>query len=199
MTQGYDPRRHHRRSIRLKGWDYTSPGVYFVTICTYQHQNLFDDKQCRQVVEKAWQAIPSHPHARNIKLDQWVVMPNHLHGIIFIADTPSSHVPEQGEATGPEGESKHAGSSLVAPPLRNAPAGSLGAIVGNFKSVVTRRLNRLRNTPGEKVWQRGYYERIVRNERELNAIRKYIWDNPCRWSEDRENLDEIIARMYMIR
>ena len=192
MTQRYDPRRHHRRSIRLKGWDYTSPGAYFVTICTHQRQNLFADEQFCQVVENAWQAIPAHPHARHAKLDQWVVMPNHLHGIIFITDAIHGD-----EAT--EGKCRGKANLPVAPSLRNAPAGSLGVIVGNFKSVVTRRLNRLQNTPGGKIWQRGYYERIVRNERELNAIRKYIWDNPRRWADDRENLDLLIGRMSEVK
>jgi len=71
----------------------------------------------------------------------------------------------------------------------------VGAIVGNFKSLVTRRINRLRRTPGERVWQRGYYDRIVRNPRELDAIRRYIRDNPARWAEDCENLDALTRKM----
>ena len=71
----------------------------------------------------------------------------------------------------------------------------MGAIVGNFKSLAARRINNLRRTPGGRVWQRGFYDRIVRNERELEAIRRYIRDNPDRWAEDRENLDAALAKM----
>jgi REP element-mobilizing transposase RayT len=214
MTQRYDPHKHHRRSIRLKAWDYTSPAAYFVTICTHQRQNLFDDERYRQVVENSWQAIPNRPHAQHVTLDEWVVMPNHLHGIIVMReptingrggasadDIFKSEAGSLKDASPPilEGESKHEVSSSLTPSLQNAAAGSLGVIIGNFKSVVTRRINQLRDAPGAKVWQRGYYERVVRNDRELNAIRKYIKDNPCRWSEDSENLDMIIARMDMMR
>ena len=83
----------------------------------------------------------------------------------------------------------------VASPLR---PGSIGAIVGNFKSLVTRRINNLRRTPGGRVWQRGYYDRIVRNERALNAIRQYVRDNPARWAEDRDNLDVLLSNMRLV-
>ena len=76
--------------------------------------------------------------------------------------------------------------------------GSVGAIVGNFKALVTRRVNHLPRTPGAKVWQRGYYDRIVRNERELDAIRRYIRDNPDRWDEDGDNLDALIAKIRSV-
>jgi REP element-mobilizing transposase RayT len=76
-------------------------------------------------------------------------------------------------------------------PPTGPPSGSLGAIVGNFKSVTARRINRVRKTPGVRVWQRNYYEHIIRNERELNGIRQYIRDNPARWAEDRENPDRL--------
>ncbi|MCI0575812.1 MAG: transposase [Chloroflexi bacterium] len=191
MTSNYDPHKHHRRSIRLPGWDYRAPGVYFITICTYQRENLFADSRLHQIVETAWQTIPHQPHAHRLNLDEWIVMPNHLHGLLVI------HAGEQETAAGdvlpvfpPIAAAKQ--SAGRAPRLE---PGSIGAVIGNFKYRVARRINCLRDTPGGKIWQRGYYERIVRNERELQAIRQYILDNPTRWVQDRDNLDTLLARM----
>ena len=228
---GYDPKKHHRRSIRLRGWDYTSPGAYFVTICTHNGQCLFEDPTLRRVVETMWQRIPRHfPH---VQLDEFVVMPNHVHGIIWIVDkpvgarhsrepsSPTSVIPSDEPAQWREQSSGNA-SPLPPPntgtrhsrePLsptdtilsdeptqsRKQPSGnasplphgvvpgSLGAIIGNFKSVTARRINRIRRTPGAPVWQRNYYEHIVRSEDELGRIRKYIRLNPLKWELDREN------------
>ena len=195
------PDKHHRRSIRLRGYDYTQSGAYFVTIVTQGREPLFGDVVDGEMVLSVygrvavtmWRRIPRHfPH---VELDEWVVMPNHIHGIIAIMDVvrgrgdafPAKHSGELGSAHGetsiasqvPDGE-------CVAP--TGPPSGSLGAIVGNFKSVVTRRINRMRKTSGARVWQRNYYERIIRNERELNAVRQYIHDNPVHWRDDTENL-----------
>ena len=194
MTNKFDPFKHRRRSIRLKGWDYATAAAYFVTVCTYQRQNLFANEQFCRIVENSWQNIPDHPHARFVKLDEWIVMPNHLHGIIIITETICRDV-EYESTTSPDKDILISDASF----LRSASAGSLGVIIGNFKSVVTRRINRIRKSQGGKVWQRGYYERIVRNNRELNAIRQYICDNPQRRSEDRENLDNVIHRMDQMR
>jgi len=191
MKQSYNPNRHHRRSIRLRGWDYTTPGAYFVTICTYQRENLFDHAVFRKVGENAWRAIPTHVHAQHVTLDEWVLMPNHLHGILVINESDDGW----GEATGKDVPNASGRSLPVASPLR---PGSIGAIVGNFKSLVTRRINNLRRTPGGRVWQRGYYDRIVRNERALNAIRQYVRDNPARWAEDRDNLDVLLSNMRLV-
>ncbi len=100
-------------------------------------------------------------------------MPNHIHGIIFIIVGATHASPLQRENT----------------PLRGPTSGSLGAIVGSFKSAVTKRINQMRGTPGARVWQRNYYEHIIRNERALNAIRRYIAENPLRWHLDRYNPD----------
>jgi REP element-mobilizing transposase RayT len=158
--KGYDPNKHHRRSIRLRNYDYRQPGAYFVTINTHGGERLFDDPVLRDVAEAMWQRLPRH--FPSVELDEWVVMPNHLHGILCIVD----RAPMDGAR--PEADVQS-----------GARSGSLGAIVGNFKSVVTRRINRIRGTPGVPVWQRNYYERVIRNERELAAIRKYIRDNPA--------------------
>ena len=177
----YDPERHHRRSIRLKGYDYTQPGAYFVTICTYDRRCLFGrivDGAMRlnlfgKIVRDEWfktsqvrQNVVLYPH-------EFVVMPNHIHGIIRIV----------GNLVGAQ--------RRCAPTCRiNVTPGSLGAIVRAFKSAA-RRINQIRNTLGQPVWQRDYYEHIIRNEDELNRIRGYIVDNPLRWHLDRENPERV--------
>lgn len=200
-----DPHKHHRpfnraqgrRSIRLKGYDYTQPGAYFVTIVTHERELLFDDPVLRRVAGTMWQRIPRHfPH---VELDEWVVMPNHIHGIIVIMDavgaTHSTNAASTAEAGSqyvtPSSAKRASGNASPIPassmPPIGPPSGSLGAIVGNFRSVTARRINRVRKTPGVRVWQRNYYEHIIRNERALDGIRQYIRDNPARWAEDREN------------
>ena len=176
MTR-YDPERHRRRSIRLQGYDYTQPGAYFVTICTHNRAALFGRvvdgdtvlNECGRIVWECWREIPDHfPH---VALDAFVAMPNHVHGIIWIVDdvgaTHASPLPDDGP--------------------RGPTSGSLGAVVGSFKSAVTRRINARRGTPGAPVWQRNYYEHIIRNEGALHAIRRYIIENPVRWRLDRYN------------
>jgi putative transposase len=191
----FDPKHHHRRSIRLPAYDYGSAGAYFVTLCTHERELIFEDPVVRRVAETLWQHIPGHfPHVR---LDEWVVMPNHLHGILVITDDPrrgeASLAIDSGAEPVPAGGIGFVGQGAAgdASPLPARPccaaAGSLGAIIGNFKSVTARRINRLRHTPGAPVWQRNYYEHIVRDERTLNAIRQYIADNPARWAWDTYN------------
>ncbi len=174
----YDPNKHHRRSIRLRGWDYRSPGYYFVTICTYERQNLFDNPTFRDIAVYALARIPQQKHARHVLVDESVVMPNHAHAILAFTEYP-----EQADMSHAPGK------------FENALAGSLGVVVGRYKASVTTRINNLRYSKGEKVWQRGYYERIIRNERELEATRQYIRNNPARWDEDRDNLDALFAKM----
>ena len=164
---------YHRHSIRLHDYDYAQPGAYFVTLCTHERECLLGKitegtlwlSPAGQVIENCWQALPRYFYA--IKLDAFVVMPNHVHGIICIL------------------EASLADDASVQ--RHGAAAGSLTAIVGNFKTVSARRINQLRNTPGAAVWQRNYYEHIIRTPRELDAVRKYIVDNPLKWSLDHEN------------
>ena len=182
MTSWYDPLRHHRRSIRLKGYDYTRPGAYFVTICTHDRICLFGDvvngrmelNEYGQIVREEW--FRSAEIRREIELypDEFVVMPNHLHGIVWIVPVGAmgpSPQPERPESTRPHGP---------------APR-SLASFVGGFKSAVTRQINLRRGTPGARVWQRNYYEHIIRNGRALNAIRRYIRYNPLRWEMDQNH------------
>lgn len=179
----YDPHKHHRRSIRLKGWDYRSPGYYFVTICTHERENLFEDETFVEVAANALLYLPKQKYAQHSRLDMWVVMPNHIHLILEFMKWPDG-VLERKTAV------SHSNSIL-----QNAPAGSLGAILGRYKSDVTRRINQLRQMTETAVWQRGYYERIIRDEQELNAVRQYIENNPARWAEDRDNLDTLLQKM----
>ncbi len=117
----------------------------------------------RRVVETLWEQIPRHfPH---VSLDEWIVMPNHLHSIVVI--TSGNDVDRKISTGGPH---------LV--------SGSLGAIILNYKSVSTRRLNQMRGLSGRQVWQRNYHERVIRSEEELRAIRQYIVNNPAQWELD---------------
>ena len=176
MTQD-DPRKHHRRSIRLRGWDYRAPAYYFVTICTHQRQCFFDEPSLADIAAQTLLNLPHQPHAQHVALDEWVVMPNHVHAILVFTDFPA-----------------HADLSKKQEGFRNALAGSLGVVVGQYKSQVTRVVNG-KGGVGGKLWQRGYYERIIRDEREWRATQTYIRNNPARWAEDRENLDGLLSKM----
>ena len=171
----------NRRSIRLPGWDYRGVGFYFVTICTHQRICLFDDPDLHEIAANAWRYIPEQPHASHVALDEWVVMPNHIHGLVEIVTAPTTENTQADQA----------------PRLQS---GSLGSIVGNYKMLVSKRVKAVKRRVGIelKVWQRGYWERIVRNERELNAVRQYIQENPLRWAEDRDNLDQMLDTMSNI-
>ncbi len=172
-----DHNQRHRRSIRLRDYDYRQAGAYFITICTHQKECLFGDvindemllSEMGQIVSEEW--VRTAIIRPEIELDAFVVMPNHVHGIVVFATNA--------------GVDNEVGAHARAP-LRREPK-SLGALVAGFKSVVTKRINTLRSTPLIPVWQRNYYERIIRHERELNAAREYIQNNPLQWALDREN------------
>jgi len=167
------PRFHHRRSVRLPGYDYSQPGAYFVTICTFQRVCTLDNDARRRAVQQAWDEIPLH--CPNAAVDEFVVMPNHVHGIIWImrATTVGAH--------------HDAPLRAAAAPRSTLLPGSLGAIVLQFKSAAARRINQIAGTPGAQVWQRNYYEHVIRDSDELNIIRRYIRDNPLNWDQDPDN------------
>ncbi len=156
-------------------------GFYFVTICTHQRTHLFDNPKLHEIAANAWVYIPEQPHAHHVVLDEWVVMPNHIHGLVEIVTSPKT------------GDSQRNRVDVL-------QSGSLGAILGNYKMLVSKRVKAMKRMieTDLKVWQRGYWERIVRNERELNAIRQYVQENPLRWAEDRDNLDQMLSRMKYI-
>ena len=194
----YDPDRHHRRSIRLKGYDYTQAGAYFVTIVTYGRELLFDVPLLRSIAGTMWQRIPRH--FTGVELDKWVVMPNHIHGIIVIADaeaTRSAQIARLRQDDRPNASSgSYKGAVVNAPSPRGSytQQGSLGAIAGNFKSVTARRINQSRGAPRTPVWQRNYYERIIRDEDELRRAREYIANNPTMWEDDPEHPSRTLSR-----
>jgi len=181
----YNPDFHHRRSIRLQHYDYSSVGAYFVTICTFERECLFgevvDNDICLngmgQIVQDEW--LRTAEMRKNIILDEFVVMPNHFHGIIHIRDPVGAHCMRPDHKKRTDVERAHVGA-----PLRRRKSGSIGSIIAGFKSAVTKRINQLRDNPGAPVWQRNYYERVIRNDQELQSIQQYVVDNPAKWQED---------------
>ncbi len=166
----YNPSRHRRRSIRLPGYDYRLPGAYFVTICAQIRGNTFghviagamEPNRYGEAIIACWAAIPAH--ARRASLGAFALMPDHLHGIIILS----------GEELAPTTEGAGA---------RGTTPGSLPAIVQSFKSVSTRAINRMRSTPGARVWQEDYYEHIIRSPASMDRISRYIMLNPARWRQ----------------
>lgn len=177
---GYDPEKHHRRSIRLRHYDYRAPGSYFVTICTYQRLCLFGDvvngkmrlNAFGEAVNDCWQAIPQH--FSQVSGDAFVVMPNHVHGIVVIS---GGMVGEGRAMPCPDRDDR---IREFGKPI----AGSLPTIVGSFKSAATKHINQIRGAKGSPVWQRNYYEHIIRDDAALANIRRYIRNNPAVWHED---------------
>lgn len=193
----YHPEKHHRRSIRLRGYDYTQPGVYFITICTHGRMCLFGDvvdgvmqmNACGRIVADEW-----HRTAvvrSDVVLDAFVVMPNHVHGIIGIVEIDDDGDVSHGVGGVLHGGVSHGGVSHGGVSRYDptggvqSPSQTVGAIVRGFKGAATKRINQLRHRPGAPVWQRGYYDHIIRNERALDRIRRYIVENPSRWRLDR--------------
>lgn len=170
----FDPDKHRRRSIRLKGYDYTQPGGYFVTIVTYQRDCLFGKivgeemrlNEFGKIADECWRAIPEH--FPSVELGSYVVMPNHVHGIIVIND---------GRGTRSRAPTREQFQKPV--------TGSIPTIVQTYKAAVTRRIGQEFNATG--IWQRNYYEHIIRNHEDWNRIHKYIEANPSMWAEDAEN------------
>jgi len=161
----FDLDRQHRRSIRFPGNDYSRLDLYFVTICTHGRECILGEVEngemrltyAGRTVQWAWDALPKH--YLHTRLDAFIVMPNHVHGVLKL------------EEQDPGSSRRHA----------------LGEVVRALKSFSARRINRRQGTPGAPIWQRNYYERIVRDENELENVRRYIADNPAKWADDPEN------------
>ena len=175
---------HHRRSIRLRGYDYARPGAYFVTLCAKNRECLFGKivegkmqlNEMGRIVASCWEWLAEQ--YGYVELDEWVVMPNHLHGIIVV---------NSGDAAAGRGASRRAPTKpqhVMSIPNKIKP---LGQLIGAFKIVSTPRINEFRGTPGMGIWQRNYHEHIIRDIDELNRIRAYITANPEQWDFDREN------------
>ena len=180
----YDPQIHHRHSIRLKGYDYTQPGAYFITICTKARQCLFGNvvkgemqlNSLGNIALNCWQTIPAH--FSHIELDTFVVMPNHLHGILIITDklvgaqhccALNQHIDCNTEQFG-----------------KPVP-GSIYTVIRSYKGVVSKRINIIWQTKGQSIWQRNFYEHIGREQKSVDNIQQYILNNPQRWADDPEN------------
>lgn len=194
----YDPNKHHRRSIRLKGYDYSQPGEYFITICTHNREFLFGEivngtmklNNIGFIVEDEWKKTALIRD--NVELGAFIIMPNHLHGIIIIRDDNRDKSSENcrdelhngcGESNNRRGTSQRAPTmERFGKPTRN----SIPTIIRGFKSASTKRINEIRQSPGIPVWQRNYYEHIIRTEKEFYAISEYIINNPAKWQQDRE-------------
>jgi REP element-mobilizing transposase RayT len=162
-----------RKNLRLRGYDYTQVGFYFVTICVQDRVCLFGEindgvmqlNSLGALVEQAWQDLPNHyPH---VELDQFVIMPNHIHGIIVLT-VGAGFKPAQSSDTTPAPTKRH----------------GLPEIVRAFKSFSARRINEIRQTPGISVWQRNYYEHIIRDDADYQRIAEYVMNNPAKWQED---------------
>ena len=191
-----DPERHSRQSHRLKGYDYSQNGMYDITICTRSRENLLSKiennggvglaltlsdaakpnlTRIGEIVDRNWNEMPNH--FPNVVLDEYVIMPNHFHGILVIKSG------NNGIAT------------CERAPASDAPPLSLGSIIGSFKSkCVVENLKYIEENGLDeigKIWQRNYHDQIIRNEDDLKRFRKYIRDNPKNWPEDENNPENI--------
>jgi REP-associated tyrosine transposase len=181
----FDPQKHHRRSIRLQGYDYSQAGAYFVTIVTWRRECVFGEivneemklNEFGKIVQKWWDEIPVH--FPNVEASAFVIMPNHIHGIILITED------RRGEVISPR-ENMTRNSGGETPPLRRR---TLGQIIAYLKYQSTKEMNALDGSGViTKFWQRNYNEHIIRNEREMENIWLYIESNPSMWADYEENL-----------
>jgi REP element-mobilizing transposase RayT len=165
-----DPEKHHRRSIRLREYDYSRQGAYFLTLCTWERKCIFGRIQQDDIVLSPWGEIVKEEWAassqirKEIRLGEYVIMPNHIHGIVAI-------IKPEADGYRPD---KLLGSSTQ----------TIGAMMAGFKATVTRRINRIRDSPGAMVWQRYYYEHIIRDGEDYRRITEYIAQNPMAWHQD---------------
>lgn len=174
MHASDDSARPSRRSLRLGGYDYAHAGAYFVTVCTEGKVCLFGEivrdemewSHMGRIVHETWVALPEH--YVDVRLDAFVVMPNHVHGVIVLTESS-------------------VGAGLRPARVPNTVRQPLSEVVRAFKGFSARRINELRGTPGKPVWQRGYYEHVIRDEDEWRRVREYIANNARRWEMDREN------------
>jgi len=180
----YNPDIHHRRSIRLKEYDYSQAEGYYVTIVTQNRVCLFGDvvdgkmvlNDWGRIVQRCWLEIPQH--YPSVSLDEFIIMPNHTHGIIMIND--------QIQNCGVKNfESQRNRYQHIIPR-------SLGSMVRGFKIGVTKWFRK--NTDVYNVWQRNYWEHVIRNDYDLNQIREYIITNPLKWELDDENPQRSISK-----
>ena len=178
--------RRDRRSIRLRGYDYSRAGAYFLTICVQNRECLFGEVVNGAMVSNGYGRVVQDEWHRtaqmrpNVNLDAFVVMPNHIHGILVITTK------NDGDGTPRRGTTRRAPTPTVER-FGKPTSNTVPTIVRGFKAAVTTRINRLRDTHGARVWQRNYYEHVIRDDEALRRIRQYIADNPARWPGDEDN------------
>jgi putative transposase len=227
MPSNFDPQRHHRRSIRLKGYDYSQAGAYFVTIVAQNRAAFFGEiidgemvlNAAGEMVVAVWKSMIER--FRNVELGIYVLMPNHFHAIVIIRPFETGAISQTGATikVAPTGNDDSVGAGLVPAPvpgeeniplngedlgdervtetkaaIKAAPTNSptLGQIIGAFKSITKHEYIRGLDEKGwpqfdKRLWQRNYYEHIIRNDREMDAIWRYIENNPVMWATDDEN------------
>jgi putative transposase len=210
----YNPEIHRRKSIRLRGYDYSQEGMYFVTICVQDRESLFGEmingemllNEMGTIAYREWMHTPEI--RKNVELDAFVVMPNHIHGIIIINNRTDSkgdgkdredgkgelHSPRQSSYDHEKGvcdtprqsPDDHENGVCDSPRQRlQSPSQTIGAIIRGYKSSVTKKICELLNTNGLVVWQRNYWEHIIRDDRSYIAISEYIINNPQKWDADK--------------
>jgi REP element-mobilizing transposase RayT len=181
----YNPQIHHRHSIRLKGYDYSQSGAYFVTLCTHNRECLFGEivdnemilNNYGKIVYEEWFVSTKIRNEIQLFENEFVVMPNHIHGIVWIN---SNFI--------------DVGANGRSPRQRGPGQKSLSSFIAGYKSSVTKRINQIRQTQGTHVWQRNYYEHIICTETELQRIREYIVNNAIKWENDENYLCHTIPK-----
>jgi putative transposase len=202
----FNPDIHRRRSIRLPSFDYRTSGAYFVTVCIQNREPLFGEIvegrvqlfEAGEMVQQIWDNIPEW--YLGIHVDVSITMPNHFHGIVLVGAAPSGRPPfapcghpkGEGQAQGLEKKGQAQGPEKKGQAQGPAPTLSLSDVMHRFKSLTTANYRKnvlTRNWPPfpGRLWQRNYYERIIRDDDELFAYRDYIQANPSKWNDDEEN------------
>jgi putative transposase len=197
------PIKHNRNSIRLKGYDYDSAGGYYLTLVTLHRECLFGQIEdgriltngLGKIVQECWDEIPAH--FQHVSVDVFVVMPNHIHGIVFIHEKDNIstscggaiHCPGVFAGHRPDVLTGHSTPAMTHQSFGKPIRGSLPTIVRTFKAAVTRRAGREMNLAS--LWQRNFYEHIIRNKLDYERIAGYIASNPANWTDDEENPNKI--------
>ena len=193
----YNPNIHHRKSIRLKGYDYTQAGLYFITICCQYREHLFGEitdgemilNDAGKMVDIQWLELPNR--FKNIELHEYIVMPNHFHAILEIVG--ATLVVAQNDTTVAQNDVINQNDDVInqkGQPQGIAPTKTVGDMMDAFKSITTVEYIRGVKTLGwkpfdGKIWQRNYHEHIIRNEQSYQTISEYIINNPAKWTNDK--------------
>lgn len=188
---------NRRSSIRLQDYDYSRSGAYFITIVTHGFKCRFGRLEQGEIVQSAegriafdeWFLSSSLRNEIELQVDEFVVMPNHIHGIVWIEGNRSEALVDGRGSDNPVRATGRLPIQLEEDLITGPRPRSLSAFVAGYKSAVTRRINQLKSSPGKSVWKRNFHDRIIRNQRELSAIRKYIQENPAKWELDQHFID----------